>query len=158
MGGLDRMIDSQKEKGIATGDPEADDFLRSNPDAILIAILLDQQVRAEYAFSGPHKLYQRLGHLSMPLIADMNPDEFKDVFSQKPAVHRFSNMMANRVQSLAKAITEKYDGEAANIWNDGVDLRTVKKRVGKLPGFGKSKVNMIGPVLELFEHRTFDEV
>src|SRR5690606_25863869 len=111
MGGLDRMITASKEKGIATGDPEADRFLRENPNAILIGILLDQQMRAEVAFSGPYKLYQRLGHLDMKKIAEMDAEKFKAIFSEKPAVHRFANMMAERVQRLASAVAEKYRSE-----------------------------------------------
>ena len=155
MGGLDRMISASEKEGIATGDPEADRFLRENPNAILIGILLDQQMRAEIAFSGPHKLHERLGHLDMKKIAEMDPDEFKGIFGEKPAVHRFANMMADRVQNLARAIVEKYQGNAANMWSDTSEKKTVEKRAKELPGFGASKVKMIGPVLDLFGHKSF---
>ncbi len=154
MGGLDRMITASKEKGIATGDPEADRFLRENPNAILIGILLDQQMRAEVAFSGPYKLYQRLGHLDMKKIAEMDAEKFKAIFSEKPAVHRFANMMAERVQRLASAVAEKYDGDASRMWSDTADRKEVEKRAKELPGFGADKVKMMGPVLELFGYKT----
>ena len=155
MGGLDRMIGSAREKGVATGDPDADALLREDPNAILIGILLDQQIRAEAAFSGPHKLAQRLGHLDMGKIASMDADDFKEVFGQKPAVHRFANMMAERVQKLARFIQETYDGDASGIWNDGADLKTVEKRAREIPGFGANKAKMMEEVLELFGHRSF---
>lgn len=154
MGGLDRMISASEEKGVATGDPEADRFLRENPNAILIGILLDQQIRAEVAFSGPYKLHQRLGHLDMKKIAEMDSDQFKEVFAEKPAVHRFANMMADRVQNLARAIAEKYDGDASKMWTDTSDRKTVEKRAKELPGFGASKVKMMGSVLELFGYKS----
>lgn len=154
MGGLDRMIASAESQGVATGDPDADRFLQENPNAILIGILLDQQIRAEMAFAGPYKLSRRLGHLDMKKIAAMNADEFKEIFGQKPAIHRFSNMMADRVQNLARAVAEKYDGDASKLWSDTTDRRTVEKRASELPGFGASKVKMVGPVLELFGYRT----
>lgn len=155
MGGLDRMIAASEQEGVATGDPEADRFLRENANAVLIAILLDQQIRAEIAFAGPYKLHQRLGHLDMNTIASMDSDAFKEVFGKKPAIHRFSNMMADRVQNLARAVSEKYDGDAANMWADVPDAATVQKRAKELPGFGAGKVKMIRPVLELFGHKQF---
>lgn len=155
MGGLDRMIANADHEGVATGDPYADAFLRENPNAILVGVLLDQQIRAEVAFTGPYKLSERLGHFDMEKIAEMDSDAFSEVFSRKPAVHRFSNMMAGRVQKLAQSIAAKYDGDASQLWADGADIKTVQKRARDLPGFGASKVKMIGDVLELFGHRTF---
>ncbi len=154
MGGLDRMISASEKQGVATGDPDADRFLRENPNAILIGILLDQQIRAEMAFSGPYKLNERLGHLDMRKIAEMDSEEFKDVFGRKPAIHRFSNMMADRVQKLARVIADEYEGDASKLWSDTTDKKSVEKRAKALPGFGAGKVKMMAPVLELFGHRS----
>lgn len=153
MGGLDRMIASSEREGVATGDPDADAFLRDNPNAVLIGVLLDQQMRAEVAFSGPYKLHQRLGHLDMQMIAQMDADKFKDIFGRKPAVHRFANMMADRVQNLAQAVVDEYGGDASKIWADASDEGTIKKRAKQLPGFGASKVNTLVAALDLFGHR-----
>lgn len=155
MGGLDRMIASAEKDGIATGDPNADALLRDDPNAVLIGILLDQQIRAETAFSGPYKLVQRLGHLDMNEIANMDAEAFREIFAQKPAVHRFANMMAERVQKLAQSIQAKYDGDASKIWADGADLKIIEQRAGNLPGFGANKVKMLKDVLELFGHQGF---
>lgn len=137
------MIATAEKEGIATGDPDADALLREDPNAIVIGILLDQQIRAETAFSGPYKLAQRLGHLDMAKIANMDAEEFKEVFARKPAVHRFANMMADRVQKLAQAIQAKYDGDASKIWADGADLKIVEQRARDLPGFGANKAKMM---------------
>lgn len=147
------MISAAETEGVTTGDPEADRFLREDPNAILIGILLDQQIRAEVAFTGPYKLHQRLGHLDMKKIANMDPEKFNEIFSQKPAVHRFSNMMAERVQNLARAVAEKYDGDASKMWSDTSDKKTLEKRAKELPGFGAGKVKMMAPVLELFGYK-----
>lgn len=154
MGGLDRMVSSHKESGVATGNPEADSFLRSNPNAVLVAVLLDQQMRAEVAFEGPYKLHQRLGHLDMEKIAHMDLDQLKSVFGEKPAIHRFYNMMAGRVQELAKAVVDRYDGNAAAMWTDGTSWDEVAGHAGDLPGFGKAKVKTLKDALTLFGHRS----
>ena len=46
-----------------TGDEAADRLLNTDANALLIGMLLDQQVPMEWAFAGPATLQQRLGHL-----------------------------------------------------------------------------------------------
>ena len=43
-------------------EPEANELLCRSPLALLIALLLDQQVTLEKAFAGPLDLVRRLGH------------------------------------------------------------------------------------------------
>ncbi len=155
MGGLDRMIQAHGEQGLATGEPDADRLLRNDGNAVVIGVLLDQQVRAEAAFQGPWKLYLRLGHLDMGRIANMDDEAFAAVFAEKPAVHRFSNMMAARVQALARHLAENFGGEAARLWNDDADLATVRRRASLLPGFGPAKIETLPFALRLFGHRSF---
>ena len=156
-GGLVRMMNRFKKEGTFTGDVEADHFLRDHPNAALLGLLYDQRVRAESAFTGPQRLHKRLGHLDMASIAEMDPDAFKEVFKKTPAVHRFINKMADTTQENARILADEYDGDAANIWNDGADFDTVRKRVQKLPGFGKLKSAKAKYVLHYFGHRDFSD-
>ena len=154
-GGIVRMMDRFKEEGTLTGEIEDDDRLREDPNAALLGLLYDQRVRAESAFTGPLRLKDRLGHLDMKKIAEMDFEEFQDAFSESPAVHRFTNKMAENTQEVAGIIAEEYDGNAANIWNDGADVDTIEKRLQDLPGFGPSKSSKIKYVLHYFGHRDF---
>ncbi len=156
-GGLVRMMDRFKKEGTLIGTPEEDDYVREDANAALLGLLYDQRVRAEYAFTGPHRLKERLGHLDMKKIAAHDADEFKEIFAEKPAVHRFTNKMADNTQAVAKMIAEEYGGDASNMWNDGADLKTIQKRVQKLPGFGKGKASKIQYVLHYFGHRDFSD-
>lgn len=149
-GGLARMIQTFNETGSATGDPAVDDYLYQNRTAILMGILFDQRIRAEVGFSGPYKLHERLGHLDMRKIADMDPDEFLKVFVAPPAVHRFSNVMAARTQDFARKIADEYDGDAANIWVDVSDEDELAKRISAFSGFGPGKLKKLGPAMALF--------
>src|SRR5699024_11002349 len=108
--------------------------------ALLIGMLLDQQVTMESAFAGPAKLAERMGQLDVNEIAEMNPDDFLDAFAASPAVHRFPKSMATRVQKLAAAIVANNDGQPEASSTRG-DLRgaEVLKRLKKLPGFGDQK-------------------
>jgi uncharacterized HhH-GPD family protein len=156
-GGLVRMMDRFKEEGTLTGEIEADDFIRKYPNAALLGLLYDQRVRAEFGFTGPQRLNDRIGHLDMQGIADADPDEFRELFGQQPAVHRFTNKMAEMTQQLARVIANEYGNDAANLWNDGADFATIKKRVRKLPGFGEQKSAKMKYVLHYFGYRDFSD-
>ncbi|ABG95988.1 MULTISPECIES: HhH-GPD-type base excision DNA repair protein [Rhodococcus] len=125
------------------GDPDADALLASDPLALLIGMLLDQQVPMETAFAGPKKLDDRLGGLEVHRIAEMDPEEFAAVCSQTPAVHRFPGSMATRIQSLCAFLVENYDGSVEALWTSGdPDGKEVLKRLKALPGYGDQKARI----------------
>lgn len=125
------------------GDPDADALLSQNPAALLIGMLLDQQVPMETAFAGPKKIADRLGRLDVHEIAAMKPDEFIAVCAQPPAVHRFPKSMGERIQSLCTYLVEHYDGDAAALWTSGEpDGKEVLKRLKALPGYGDQKARI----------------
>lgn len=126
-----------------TDDPEADRLLGDDPLALLIGMLLDQQVAMELAFAGPLKIKQRLGSFDAESIAGADPEEFAALFKQSPAVHRFPGSMAARVQSLAQNLIDDWGGDAAAIWTEGEpDGATALKRLKGLPGFGEQKAKI----------------
>ncbi|SRR5258708_2194957 len=129
-------------------DAEANKLLSSNPLALLIGMLLDQQVPLEKAFSSPYELVQRLGHEPTATeLAAFNPDELAAIFAERPALHRFPKAMAGRTQDLARMIVDRYDGDAAQVWN-GVDSGAeLVARLAELPGFGGYKAQIFAALL-----------
>jgi uncharacterized HhH-GPD family protein len=125
-----------------TGDPDADRLLAENPLALLIGMLLDQQVPMEWAFKGPATLQTRLGGLNAARIADLPPDELDAVFRAKPAVHRFPSAMAKRTHAVARVIVDEYGGDAATIWRDVPTGAELFERLRALPGFGDEKAKI----------------
>jgi len=124
-------------------EPSADALLESNPFALLVGMLLDQQIPMEVAFAGPKKLEDRMGSLDAREVADYNPDKFAELFAQTPAVHRFPGSMAKRVQALSQVIVDEYDGNAAALWTTGdPDGKEVLRRLKALPGFGEQKAKI----------------
>ena len=122
-----------------TGDPIADQLLAENPLALIIGMLLDQQVPMEWAFKGPSTLRDRLGGLDARAIAALSPDQLESVFRTKPALHRYPGSMAKRTHALCQFILDEYGGDAGAIWRDvptGAELLT---RVRALPGYGDEK-------------------
>lgn len=122
-----------------TGDDEVDRLLDESFDALLIGMLLDQQVPLEWAFRGPHTLRQRLGHLDPTRIAAMAEDDLVVAACDKPAIHRFPAVMARRIHGLCAVLTEHWGGTATNLWADGCDAPTLARRLRSLPGFGPEK-------------------
>ncbi|MTD16483.1 Fe-S cluster assembly protein HesB [Nakamurella sp. YIM 132087] len=123
-----------------TGIAAADHLLSTDPNALLIGMVLDQQVTMEKAFAGPAVIAERMGgSLDVAAIAAADPEVFKEICSRPPAVHRFPGSMAGRVQSVCQVLVEQYDGDAANLWADAADGKELKKRVAALPGFGAAK-------------------
>jgi uncharacterized HhH-GPD family protein len=128
--------------------PEANELLTRSPFALLIAMLLDQQVPLERAFSAPYDLVQRLGHEpTAEELADFNPDELAAVFSQRPALHRFPKAMAARVQDLARLLVADYDGDPAAVWTTATSGAELLARVSALPGFGEQKAKIFVALL-----------
>jgi uncharacterized HhH-GPD family protein len=126
-----------------TQDPVADALLSEDPFALLVGMLLDQQIAMEVAFAGPKKIADRLGGLDARLIADADPERFAAVCAQTPAVHRFPGSMAKRVQDLAREIVERYHGDTAGLWTEGdPDGAEVLRRLRALPGFGEQKARI----------------
>ncbi len=126
-----------------TDDQAADELLGDNPLALLIGMLLDQQIAMETAFTGPKKIQERIGSVDAGILASYDPDALVEVFRQSPAVHRFPGSMAGRVQTLCQALTADWDGQAEALWTRGApDGATVLKRLKALPGFGEQKAKI----------------
>jgi len=130
-----------------TNDHAANVLLTDDPFALLIGIVLYQQVTIETAFVGPSRINSRLQGLDPQLIAAMDPEALEAVFKQKPAVHRFPGNMAKRVQAVAGHIAEQYDGDTSAIWSDVADANELLARLVAMPGFGDYKARIYLAVL-----------
>lgn len=125
-----------------TGEADADRLLNTDGLALLLGMLLDQQVPMEWAFKGPATLRDRLGHLDAARIAAMDPEAFVTVCCDKPAIHRFPASMGRRIHELCVALTDRYDGDATRLWA-GVDTGAeLYRRLRELPGYGEEKAQI----------------
>ncbi len=133
-----------------TGDPEADRVVSRDPLALLIGMVLDQQVTIEKAFSSPADLLHRLGGdgpLDAAVIAAMDPEELAAVFRERPALHRYPGSMAGRVQAVCRAVADEYGNKADNIWKGVRSGDELIDRLRALPGFGEQKAKIFGALL-----------
>lgn len=131
-----------------TGDQETDALLGTDDNALLIGMVLDQQVPMEKAFSGPAVIAQRMGGtFDVAAIAAMSEDDFVALCSERPAIHRFPGSMGKRVHQVCRVLVEDHDGQAANVWRSAATGAEVKAALMALPGFGAEKASIFTAVL-----------
>lgn len=131
-----------------TGDPAADELLVTDPLALLIGMLLDQQVPMEWAFASPLKLKERVGGaLDAAAIAATPLDELEAAFKGPPALHRYPGSMAKRTQQLCQHLVDNHDGHAAAVWEGAATGAELFSRVRALPGYGGEKAKIFTALL-----------
>lgn len=131
-----------------TGDPDADALVAGDPLALLVAMLLDQQISIQLAFLGPARLRERLGgRLDAGAIAWMDPIDFAEVVAAKPALHRFPRSMASRIQELCAHVASELEGDPARLWRGAPSGAELHRRLAALPGFGDEKARILLAVL-----------
>src|SRR4051812_32174222 len=118
-----------------TDSDEANELIARDPMALLIGFALDQQERVQKAFHGPLVLRERLGSLDAAAVAaaDLDP-----LFRERPAIHRYPGVMAERVRALAEHVRDVYDGDAARGWTEAADSDDLLRRLHALPRLGGS--------------------
>ena len=135
-----------------TGRDDADALLNRDGTALLVGMLLDQQVPMEWAFTGPMTLLNRLnmadhGRLDATLIAAMDPEEFVAICCAKPAIHRFPASLGRRVHELCNHLVDRFDGRGEQVWADVVDGAELYRRLRSLPGYGEEKAQIFIAIL-----------
>ena len=128
---------------------EANDLLGRDPLALLLGMLLDQQIPMEKAFTSPQVLAERMGthRLDASAIADHDPDDLVELFRRPPALHRFPGSMAKRTQELCRALVDRYEGDAQRVWVDAPSGQELVQRIAALPGFGDQKARIFAALL-----------
>lgn len=129
--------------------PDANALLERDPLALLLGMLLDQQIPMEKAFTSPHVLAERLGveRLDARQLASYDPEALLEVFRTPPALHRFPGSMAERTQALCQALVDRFDGRAERVWDDAATGEEVVRRMSSLPGFGAQKAKIFTALL-----------
>jgi uncharacterized HhH-GPD family protein len=130
-----------------TGKPEADQFVQSNALALLLGMLLDQQVPMEWAFTSPFTLAQRLGHLDAHRIVAAGPEALTAAFCAKPALHRYPAAMATRAYALCQHLVDEYGGRPESLWTGVASGEELYRRIRSLPGYGDEKSKIFLAVL-----------
>jgi uncharacterized HhH-GPD family protein len=127
-----------------TDSDEANELIATDPMALLVGFVLDQQITVQHAFAGPLAIKERIGSIDAATLAQV---DLEPVFRQRPAIHRYPGSMAKRVHDLAVHVRDRYDGHAARVWTDAADADELRANLKDLPGFGEMKIKAIGSVL-----------
>ncbi len=132
-----------------TSDPEADRLLVQEPLALLMGFLLDQQVPLQRAFSAPKELRDRVGSLDPQVLLQLPPGTLVEAFRRPPALHRFPQMMAARLEAALGLLFKEYGGDPTRIWEEAHDARELRRRLLALPGVGPMKAETLQALLAL---------
>ena len=127
-----------------TDSDEANELIATDPMALLVGFVLDQQITVQHAFAGPLAIRERIGSIDAATLAEA---DLEPVFRQRPAIHRYPGSMAKRVHDLAVHVRDRYDGDAARVWTEAADADELRANLKDLPGFGEMKIKAIGSVL-----------
>ena len=142
------QYDGQMGTLAVTGDHDADQLLIDDPFALLLAMMLDQQIPMEWAFKSPSRLKERIpDDFSAERLAALDPEKAEAAFKEKPALHRFPGSMARRAQELARHLVDHYDGDAARVWTEAATGQELLSRLKALPGYGDEKAKIFLAVL-----------
>ncbi len=140
-------VQSLKEDKYFTPDKKADFFIWKNPLAYFLAVLLDQSVKAEFAWAIPWRLKQRLGYWNVHKLARITDKRIITLFDTYPKLHRFPTIMALRVKLACQQLIKEYDGKAQNVWNDNPSSRELHNRFESFKGIGQKKASMATNIL-----------
>ncbi len=127
-----------------TDSDDANELIATDPMALLVGFVLDQQVPVQKAFMGPLVLQERLGAIDAATLASA---DLEPVFREKPAIHRYPGSMAQRVHDLAVHVRDEYGGDAARVWTGAANADALRANIAALPGFGEMKIKALGAVL-----------
>jgi uncharacterized HhH-GPD family protein len=127
--------------GAFTDIPAADAFVKSSPEAFLLAVLFTQGIPAERAWAGPYLLRDRLGHLDLTRLATER-DAVDEAIGRSPALHRFKHTVAGWVSDAAARLLECYGGSASRVWSDGPSAIELMERLSAFRGIGRKKAAM----------------
>ena len=131
-----------------TTDDAANALLNDNPLALLIGMLLDQQIPIEWAFMGPYRLAERLdGDLDAAVLAALTEEQIIELFVTKPALHRYPAVMARRTRELCEYLVGAHDNDPGSLWRRARSADRVWDRLIALPGFGEEKAMITMAVL-----------
>lgn len=130
-----------------TGNDEADALLNRDPLALLLGMLLDQQVPMEWAFAAPRTLSERLGHLDLASIVAAGPEALEAAFCEKPALHRFPSSMAKRAFAMCEFLLENHPTGPNELWREVDDGGELFRRIRALPGYGDEKAKIFVALL-----------
>jgi uncharacterized HhH-GPD family protein len=130
-------------------DERADALLARNPFALVVGMLLDQQIPMEWAFTGPATIVARMGleDLDPAAVARFDPEAFVALMTGPPAVHRYPRSMGARVQKLAAFVVDRYDGDVSRAWTEARSGAELRSRLAELPGYGDQKARILVALL-----------
>ena len=136
----------QKTGGPFTRNKHADEFLRQNPFAFLMAASIDRGALAEAVWEIPFLLNKKLGHPDPQELSQMSVDQLEDMLRSLERKPRFPRQSARTITSLSQLVFGQFHGNAAEIWESRKPLDVVKT-LEQIWGVGPGIAHMVVRIL-----------
>lgn len=134
-----------KSDNIISGDllsPDERDFVTNNSNAFLMAVISDQSVKAEVAWSLPYKLSKRLEVDDLVDLAHIKTmEEVQAAIKEKPALHRYPSNIGRYLWLASEKLYKDYNQDATNIWNNS-SASEIINRLEQFKGISHKKANL----------------
>jgi len=121
--------------------------LEGTPHAFVFACLVDRQVPAEVAWKVPLRIKERVGTFAFHEIAKLDDRDWARVLKEPSAAHRFPEKMAVVLHRATRRITDRYGGNAAQIWADNPPSARLVRRFLEFHGAGPKIATMAANIL-----------
>ena len=145
----ERFFDSKSQIVHFVDDEEANRILNDiekYPHAYVLACLMDRQIKAERAWAIPYEIHKEISSFELADLEQIKLEKLKSIFNRKK-LHRFNDTMAEIFHEAVIDIRRKYEGNAANIWNNRPSSSAVVYKFLEFKGSGIKISTMAANIL-----------
>jgi endonuclease-3 len=121
--------------------------LQTHPHAFVLACVMDRQIKAERAWAIPFRFAQKLDTFAFSRLAELTLDEVRNLMTKPESLHRYTEGMSKSFHAAVGLIKEKYNGNAAKIWEDSPPSADVVYRFLEFRGVGPKIATMAANIL-----------
>ena len=121
--------------------------LETLPHAFVYACIADYQLSFDRAWGLPLELAERLGTLEFVELTKLRKATWVRVMNKWPPLHRFPNVVGERLFGATKRIAMEYAGDAGRIWSGNPGSATVVRRFLEFDGIGPKIATMAANIL-----------
>ncbi len=129
---------------------EADELLNDlakHPHAFVLACVMDRQIKAEKAWVIPYKFQEKLRTFSFSELRKLTQKQIQHLMTKPDPLHRFPEEMSKNFYAAVELISEKYAGNAANIWRERPSSAELVYRFLEFRGIGQKIGTMAANIL-----------
>jgi endonuclease III len=120
--------------------------LEKNPQAFVLACLMDRRVDARRAWLIPYEISKELGDFSLATLLEPSLNRYKSIFNKK-SLHRYNDDMAEIFYLAIEKIHKDFQDNASKIWAGSPKSGSVVRQFLSFKGGGVKIATMATNIL-----------